>query len=362
MSRTQPILHDGMLIFHRQAYMPDESGHFTHENKNASIERWTQIQAIDAETGNNIWVSECGANMGCIPLLQKLSDGTPVLVVGRGGGHSPPESPEGISLIRADDGQTIWTLPLEKFMSTQMYPIIDDQILVFHRGDHLWVDARSGKISRTQSIVRNVTVSRWTPHGHQNSQETLQEGKPRSITQQSNIRVGNYHYFRAYTKNYLGRIHLGNGKVEYLELPLQVLREPKSPDKTLWSAEQWPTLLASLDKRRKKKRDLTTTSFRLNQVRNSRGYLVMGDERAQANGWGHTASPLPTAFGNDLVVPILSGMVFVIRADAKKLDQKALLSINDLGPLGKSFTRASLTTDGRIIFAHTIQGIAAFAK
>ena len=120
--------------------------------------------------------------------------------------------------------------------------------------------------------------------------------------------------------------------------------------------------LASLVGRRKTKRDLTTTSLVLNQVKNSRGLRVMGDERAQANGWGHTASPIPTAWGQDLVVPLLSGMVFVIKSDVEKLNQNALVAINDLGPLGESFTRASLTTDGKMIFAHTIQGVAAFAK
>jgi hypothetical protein len=42
------------------------------------------------------------------------------------------------------------------------------------------------------------------------------------------------------------------------------------------------------------------------------------------------------------------------------LDKNALLAINDLGTLGESFTRASLTTDGKRVFAHTIHGVIAF--
>lgn len=359
-SRTQPVLFEGRLILHHQVYLPDEHGHFTHENADAPHDRWTQLQAIDADSGEMVWLSECGANMGCVPLIQRLEDGSAVLVVGRGGGHGPPETPEGVSMIRAADGQTVWTLPLENFMSTQTYPIVDGQALVFHQGDHLWVDVETGKISRQVSIVHNVPTRRWSDGGYESRRESLAQTKPRSITQQSNLLVGDYHYFRAYTRNYLGRVHVPSGAVEYLELPLQVLRERGKPDQVLWNAAQMPDQLVSLAGQQKKNRDLTNTALRFNEVRNSRGFRVMGDVRAQANGWGHTASPIPTAFGNKLIVPILSGMVFVIQSDGSVLDEHALLAINDLGPLGSSFTRASLATDGRRVFAHTIKGVLAF--
>lgn len=360
-ARTQPVLVEGMLIFHQQVYLPDADGHFTHEYAEAPYEQWTQLQAIDAATGDRVWTSGCGVNMGCVPLVQQLSDGTGVLVVGRGGGHGPPEVPDGISLIRLDNGKTFWTLELPGFMSTQTYPIVADHALVFHKGDHLWINCITGKITRRVSIVGDVRVRGWSEAGRENRRETLPADKPRSITQQSNLRVGDYHYFRSYTRNYLGRVHVKTGVVEYLELPLQVLREPGKPEQVLWNAQHRADDLAPLDSTTKKKtRDLTTTSLRLNTLHNSRGILVMGDARAQANGWGHTASPLPTAFGDRLIVPILSGMVFVIQSDADVLDENAVLAINDLGPLGQSFTRASLTTDGNRIFAHTIRGVLAF--
>lgn len=355
-SRTRPVLFNGKLIFHQQNYLPDPGGKFPHQREESGKQTWTQIQAIDAATGEPAWVSECGAGMGCVPLLQKLDDGTPVLVVGRGGGHGPPETPDGISMIRADNGKTLWTLELPQFMSTQNYPIVDDQVLVFHRGDHLWIDAATGKVSRQVSFTTEVPVRRWSPSGHETLIESLPSKKPRSITQQSNLRVGDYHYFRAYTANYLGRIHLTSGAVEYLELPLQVLREPGQPEQVLWNAEQRPEDLAPVGK----KGGLSMTSFRHNVVKSARGFVVMGDDRARQNGWGHTASPIPTVFGDRLHVPILCGLVFVIQADAKTLDETAVLAINDLGPLGDSFTRASVSTDGERIYGHTIQEVIAF--
>ncbi len=105
--RTRPVLFEGKLILHRQVYLPNESGTFTHDNAHAGVEMWTQLQALDPENGDQIWLSECGVNMGCVPVIQKLSDGTAVLVVGRGGGHGPPEKPAGVSMIRANDGKTV---------------------------------------------------------------------------------------------------------------------------------------------------------------------------------------------------------------------------------------------------------------
>jgi len=358
--RTQPVLYDGMIILHRQVYLPDERGHFTHENKEAPHEKWTQLQAIDAASGDVRWTSECGVNMGAVPVVQRREDGLDVLVVGRGGGHSPPETPEGVSMIRADNGKTLWTLALQKFMSTQTYPVIGGDALVFHGSDHLWVNAKTGKISRKVSLVKDVPVRRWTESGYETRVETLEE-KARPITQQSNLLVGRYHYFRAYTRNYLGRVDTETGAVEYLELPLQVLRAPGKPEQVLWNAEQRPGDLAPIAEKRFRG-NISYTSLRHNRVENSRGLKVMGDARAIGNGWGHTASPLPTAFGDRLYVPILSGLVFVIDARAKTLDEGAVLARNDLGPLGEAFTRASITSNGERIYAHTIQGVVAFGS
>ncbi len=355
--RTRPILHDGKVILHKQVYLPDEGGHFTHEYKDAPLEQWTQLQALDATTGDVVWTSSCGVNMGSVMMLQYLPDGTAVFAVGRGGGHGPPEKPEGVSLIRADNGKTLWTLPLDQFSATQTFPVVDGQVLVFHQGEHLWVDAKSGEISRRVTITEEVDVRRWSENGFVTAKDKLKKGG-RGITQQSNLRVGDFNYFRSYTRNYLGRVHVRTGKVEYLELPLQIHREPGKPEKVLWNGKHRKAELADLGKRK----GLPYTLLRPNETRNSRGFQVMGDGRSIANGWGHTASPVPTAFGNRLFVPILCGLVFVIHADAETLDENAILGMNDLGLLGDAFTRSSITTDGKRLFAHTIKEVIAIGN
>lgn len=358
-SRCQPILFEGKIIVHRQVYLPDEEGHFDHSHLDAPQGQWTQLQAIDSATGEQLWVSECGANMGCAPLLQHLNDGRPVIVVGRGGGHSPPEKPEGVSMIFAETGETIWTLALPGYMSTQTFPVVDDKVLIFNGNEHLWLDALSGSIQRTVNLVENVPVCRWVAGERVIQQENLPDNKPRAITQGSNLRVEKYHFFRAYTKNYLGRIDLKSGKVEYLELPLQVLREPGKEEQVLWNAEQRPADLAPLENK-KLKNNISYVSLRLNSMRNSRGLKVSGDGRDIGNGWGHTASPYATAMGSRLFIPILSGMVFVVDTEAEKWDESAVISIGDLGELGEAYTRASITTDGTRIYGRTIREVLAF--
>ena len=83
----------------------------------------------------------------------------------------------------------------------------------------------------------------------------------------------------------------------------------------------------------------------------------MGDPRSQGNGWGHHSTAIMTSVGGKLYVPIMNGTVFVLTADAKQLDQKAILAINDLGPAGQSWNRASLSyCDGKL-YAHTIKQV-----
>ncbi len=356
-ARTRPTLVDGMLILHRQVYLPNVDGKFEHSHGDAPRSSWTQLQAIEAATGEVLWTTDCGVNMGCVPLIQSLSNGSKVMVVGRGGGHNPPEGPEGISMISVATGKSLWTLELPNFMATQTYPVVNDHALVFHKGEHLWVDAKSGKIDRRVDFVRDVNVRRHVESGFETRTESLASSEPRSITQQSNLRVGDYHYFRSYTCNYLGRIHVNSGKVEYLELPIQVFREQGEPEQIIWSHSS-----GDMSTKGNKPQPIHSRSIRPNAVRNSRGLLVMGDKRSVGNGWGHICSPIPTAFGNRLIVPIMSGMVFVIQADAGELTEDAVLSINDLGPLGTAFTRCSVTSDGERAYAHTIRELIAIGE
>ncbi len=333
--RSQPFLVDGRVVFTRQVYLP-VNGNFGHEHKNAPPHEWTQLEALDLQTGESLWNSECGVNMGAVPMPQRLSNGRQVIVVGRGGGHSPPERPEGVSMIDATSGQTIWTLPLDNFMSTQTYPVVDDCALVFHGPEHLWVDL-TGKVVRRVNFCRDVAVRRQGPDGARDTLDEFDypEGRGRAITQQSNLQVGDFHYFRAYKHSYLGRIQLTTGRVEYLQLPVQLIRQPDQPDQYVW--------------------DLQDDAFVAAEMTNNDGFVVMGDQRSRTHTWGHHASPIMTVVGDHLYLPTLSGTVYCIRWDAQQLREDAVLGISDLGPAGPTWTRASLSYSAGCLYARTIR-------
>ena len=355
--RTLPFLHNGNYIYTRQTYWPDEKGHFPHKREDSSHKVWTQLEALDTKTGKPVWSSKCGVNMGNAITLQKLNSGKAVIVCGRGGGHGPPEKPEGISLIDANNGETLWTLPLEKFMSTQTFFVRDDKVHLFHNDEHLSVDALSGKIIKRTNFLNDVAVRKMIKGERQTVQESIKKKSSRMISQGSNLLVGKYHYFRSYTMPYLGRVNVNTGKVEYLELPLQLKRESGKEDQFKWFD---PTLKAKTGK--KKAIPVNYQFFVENELKNSRGFTVFGDKRSKGNGWGHVATAPSSVAGEHLYIPMMSGMVFVIKWNAKILDEKAIASINDLGPVGKSFTRASLTfADGKI-YAHTIREFICIGK
>jgi hypothetical protein len=96
-------------------------------------------------------------------------------------------------------------------------------------------------------------------------------------------------------------------------------------------------------------------SFLPNDMKNSRGFVVMGDKRSKGNGWGHHASAPPTVVGEYLYIPTMSGLVHVIKWNAAKLDGDAIVGINDLGPVGSSWNRASICAANGKIYAHTMR-------
>ena len=342
--RTLPFMSEGNLVYTRQMYPPTPEGKFPHTYADVPLDRWTQLHAVNMKTGQDVWTTTCGVNMGCAILPQTLEDGRAVALVGRGGGHSPPEKPEGVSLVDLKNGATLWTLPLDGYMSTQTNRIRENRVHVFHEGKHLSVDAQSGKIVKEVSIVEDVSVRKRLGEDWVDRKETFTRVGARMLTQGSNLVAGKYHYFRSYTHPYLGRVNVDSGLVEYLELPLQLSRE-SGKDEFVWYNPP------------KKKSDpaLKDQAFAENDMVNSRGYVVFGDQRSKGSGWGHIASPTPSIAGEFLYIPVMNGTVYVIRWNAESLDENAIVAINDLGPVGRSWTRASISFSDGNAYAHTIQ-------
>ena len=346
--RCLPFLHKGRIVFTRQIYTPEKNGRFPHKYANAPKEMWTQLQALDIKTGRISWTTECGINMGVSVIPQKTSDGREVVVTGRGGGHGPPEKPQGISLVDLTNGKTLWTLPIEKFSATMSFGIRNNQVHFFHGPNHLSVDAVTGKIMKRVSLIKDVPVCLWNNGKRKTETQTLKKTGSRNITQTSNLLIGKWNYFRHYKRPLLGRVNVDDGTVEYLELPLQLSRRPGRDDQFLW-----------FDASKKK---IETQTIVPNDMKNSRGHIVFGDKRSKGNGWGHVAAPSPSVAGHNLYVPVMNGTVYVINWTAKTLDENAIIAINDLGLAGRSYTRASLSFAKGKAYAHTIKELICIGK
>ena len=299
-----------------------------------------QVNA-DMKTGEIEWTTDCGINMGVSVTPQRLSDGRDVVVTGRGGGHGPPEKPNGISLVDLANGATLWTLPLKNFNATMSFGIYKDQVHLFHGTNHISVDTADGKIVKQTSLVDSVSVCRWQSGNSRCSLENLKKSKTRNITQGSNLLVGKWNYFRNYQFPLIGRVNVDTGLVEYLEMPIQLSRASGQKDNLLW-----------FDPKQKK---IETQTVVPNDMTNSRGFVVYGDKRSTGSGWGHVAAPSPTVSGDNLYVPVMNGTVYVLDWNKETFDDDSIVAINDLGPAGQAYTRGSLSFSNGCVFAHTLR-------
>lgn len=330
----EPILHDGKVIVVR-VKPSDLDPKVTTKAGAKPLGRdrkyWTWLHAYDMKTGKLVWTGESGTGIHATPLPGKLADGTATIITARGGGHQPPEEPFGISLLKADDGKAIWNLPVKGYASHQNGVSNSEITALFAGKTHHLVDLKNGKISKTSSLSDGVQVCRRVDGKYlTKTGQTLPFSK-KPITYQTNLIVGDYHYFRTHKGFYLGRVHLKTGKVEYLEVPVQVVREKGKKDQTLW------------------------TKAIKNDMRNATGHLATQDKRNAGNGWGHCSAASPIVIGDHLYMPTMIGMVYVLKWNAPVLDEKALVSISDLGPAGKTWSLSSLSYHDGKIYARTMK-------
>jgi len=92
-----------------------------------------------------------------------------------------------------------------------------------------------------------------------------------------------------------------------------------------------------------------------NDLKTAQGFRATQDKRNAGNGWGHVSAASPIAVGDRLYLPTMIGMVYVLKWDAGVLDEKALLSVSDLGPAGATWSLSSLSfAEGRL-YARTLK-------
>ena len=341
--QQEPILYDGKVIFLKTVARDLEPSMTTKAGaKPLGRDRkyWTHLHAFDLATGKPVWVAECGTSVHSASLFNRLPDGTPAILTGRGGGHAPPEEPYGLSLINADTGRTIWDLSIKDYAAHQNCSWNSRIAGAWIGMSHHRIDISKGEILSGTSLNKQVHVRHFSDGAFHTREDDSLERSKKAATYHTNLMVGEYHYFRTHSGFLIGRVHLETGAVEYLQVPVQVTVEPDGKLIRRWD---WD------DSRR-------------NDVRNNDGFIVYQDERATLHGWGHVSAASPIVVGDYLYVPTMIGTVYVLRWNADVLDESALVSISDLGPADKTWSLSSLAySDGRL-YARTMRELVCIGK
>jgi outer membrane protein assembly factor BamB len=304
---------------------------------------WNYLRALDKTTGKTLWVADDALTHYNTPMMGVLSDGTPAVLQGRGGHHEVPERPEGLSLTSLAPGNAGKTLWRYETKAHALYVMHFDKRYAYWlgetEGEHRVLDVKTGQLLRTQSLTDKVDLRTYDEaakkHTLQADADLKKLTPPVNVMPAwfSNIVVGDYHYFTCFTDAgakrgpaySIGRVNGETGKVEYLEVPVQVLREVGKPDEFIWHKAQPSSTV------------------------NARGVDVAGDPRSKRDGWYWNFNGTPTAVGGKIFFTSMLGVTYVIDGFAPVFDEKALLAVNDLGPGGQTWSLNSISySDGRL--------------
>ena len=298
-----------------------------HDNKNYH----TFIHAYDKLTGDLKWISEASTSTHSASSLGKTANGQLALLHGRGGGHHPIETPKGLSLTSlapGSAGKTLWNYELNTG-SEYTHQWNERYATWWVKDHHVVLDAATAKELRKQPLHTDATIRAYdVDKGEYVTRKNASIKLNNKVTTHySNLLVGDHHYFRTFAPYMIGRIHLETGTTEYLQVPVEVVRRSGEKPDVRWE----------------KKREQ-------NDTRNARGIDVgSADKRSKGDGWGHISAAPPIVVGNILYIPTMIGTVYVVDTSADQLDEKALISVNDLGPSGETWTLSSFSyANGRL--------------
>lgn len=304
-------------------------------------EVWTYIHGIDKRTGKVLWREDVGTVVHNTPVVGTTADGKLAISHARGGPHGPFEKPAGqslTSLAAGEEGKTLWSTELPGYDPSFASHWNEKYVFGFRGGKHVVLDAATGKILREQPLYESATLWKHDSKSGKWTKETgaaVKAGKGHPNTNQANIVIGDWHWFLSHNVHYLGRVNVETGKVEYLELPSQLMPNTKSRDEDQW---------------------LWGKGHPNNRPLNASGYAV-GDKGHNSTGWGHISAASPTRVGRYLFLPVVTGTVYVIDTQVDELSPKAIVAINDLGPAGETWTLATVTYASGRLYAHTMKEV-----
>ena len=355
---------------------------------------WNYMRGIDKLTGKTRWIADDGTTTYCTSVIGHTADGRTAVLTGRGGHHDVPERPVGLSLIdlsAGHEGKTIWRYvaptdadgkPLEipGSLAAPTWQVLytlhwDKKYAYWFKLNpdeaHLVIDNHTGKLVKEQSLIHHVDYRQWDPIGkkyivHKNVElRDMRELSPRSPLAPGevmrvmpawhcNIVINGYHYFlttvahrrnnhppkgRGGPSHCIARVNIATGKVEYLEVPVTVIRKPGLKDSLVYGVA------------------VSTSTL------NSKGQDIAAETRSATDGWEIPAFwGSPTAINNNIYFTTTPGITYVINSKAPVLDEHALIAINDLGPSGETWSMNSISYDKGRIYHRTLKELICIGK
>lgn len=327
--QLEPILHNNLLITMETYWEQDGNREYG----------WNYLYGLDKMTGDVVWISEDALTHYSTPTFNTTELGTPAMLIGRGAHHKVPESPKGCSLVDLNTGKTLWQYKTDEGMA--MYNAIwtKDYALWFTETENYIhkIDTKTGTLIEKISLASGIDVRSYdTLHQQYDFRENISFADSLNVfpAWYTNIIVDDKCYFMCFKKNKrlklvepeyaFGRVDLNTNKVEYLEVPVQYEFEGEEK-KLIWH------------------QDLKT------ETKNVRGLDVTFDQRSKRDGWEWNFNPNPILINEKLFFTTMSGIVYCFDTSTKSFDQSALVSINDLGPKGKTWTLNTPSySDGKI--------------
>ena len=294
---------------------------------------WTFIRSFDAGTGKALWTGESGTSVHNTPRMGYVG-GKAVVFHARGGGHRPPEIPYGFSMSRVseeDAGRELWNHQSDRAVTYTVSHFDEYFAYGLDSGSLIKLDARSGEVVRDIPLFEKADIHLWNATTKQYEKHLdasfsiVTDRFKKEPTNQTPILTGKYYLFMTHEGHCVGRVNTESGKVEYLQVPVQVVRKQGVADRVLWDQH-----ISS---------DGT----------NSRGMKTANDRRSRRDGWGHVTAGSPIAVNEFVFFSTMIGMTYVIDSQKTVFDESALISVNDLGQAGRTWSLSTPSySQGRI--------------
>ncbi len=283
------------------------------------------IRCFNIEDGSIVWDAESDTSPHNTSRVGKTADGKYAIFTARGGGHAPPEKNPGISIIDCATGKDLVTSS-EKVETIQNLLFDSKYIYIMGAKGLKLLEAKTAETVKTIPISKALVTEFDGEYTTTKKVFVDKNKKKRGQTEFTNIMAGNYFYFMANTPGFIGRVNVKTEVVEYLQVPLEI-----DKGKMNWTDHTPPDLM------------------------NSRGINVKGDVRSSGNGWGHLGAIPPVIIGENLYFTTMPGTVYVIKWNAKKLDNSALVAVNNLGEPGKTWTLAGFAFAKGKLYTRTLK-------